>query len=156
MKTSTAVALAASVSAVGFALLGQQTKAFKQRDKHHRQHLDVALSCIQIDWLSAVSTDDDLARIWAPEGVDPETYKSLMSANRMACQLSLRDRLGFVSERQLRFYADSLARTKAFRDYMERFGSTRAEEAVGDERASHFTSVLIDAAGRGDRSGAAR
>ncbi|MFD3815137.1 DUF6082 family protein [Streptomyces rubiginosohelvolus] len=140
MRTSTAVLLAgASIAAVGVAGL-------MQRDRHHKQGNDVVLSAIQIEWLSAVSTNQELAEIWAPDDMNATTYMGLMSANRMACQLSLRDRLGLVSDRQLRFYADSLAKTKAFRDYMRKFGSDRAEEAVGDKRASRLTSVLIDAA----------
>ncbi|MFE7338118.1 DUF6082 family protein [Streptomyces griseus] len=104
MKVSTAI-LWAGVS-VGVAQL-------VQRDRQHKQHNDVALSLIQIEWLSRASGDEVEAAFWTPEGVDTEQYRRMLSANRMFCQLSLRFRLGLVTAWQLELYADKLMEVAA-------------------------------------------
>ncbi|MET8346762.1 DUF6082 family protein [Streptomyces microflavus] len=117
-----------------------------QEARHQKQRNEVALASMQITWLSQVSTNGDLAAIWKPAGLDVPAYQRMMTANRMLCQLTLRHRLGFVSERQLHFFASKIGENEAVREYLKRFGSLRAEEAAEDRDAAHFTAVLIDAA----------
>ena len=70
----------------------------------------------------------------------------LLKANQLICTLSLRDRLGFVRDERLPFYASKLMERDVCRRYWARFGGLRAQEAEGDERAEHFTKVLDKAA----------
>ncbi|MFD4795009.1 DUF6082 family protein [Streptomyces anulatus] len=141
MRTTTAVlAAGAAVVAVGVARLHQE-------QRHQKQRIDVELARIQMDWLTQVSTNDKLATTWAPEDVDPQAYMQMMSANRMLCHLRLRDTLGFVTDRQLRFYVSQLAENDAVRKYVERFGPLRAEEAAENKRAARFTALLLDTVG---------
>ncbi|MFD7124256.1 MULTISPECIES: DUF6082 family protein [Streptomyces] len=139
MKVSTAVlAAGASIAAVGVAHL-------VQRRRQHKQRNDLALSLIQIEWLARASSDEKEAAYWAPEGVEPEQYQPLLSGNRMFCQLSLRFRLGLVTDRQLVLYADKLMESAAARAYWARFGEHREAEALGNETDEQFTRVMNEA-----------
>ncbi|WP_236244480.1 DUF6082 family protein [Streptomyces sp. CC210A] len=148
MRIGTTVLLAgAAVVGVGVARLHQEAK-------HQRERVDIALTRNQLDWLEKVFTDPGVAAKWAPAGMEPGEYMGLMSANHMLCALSLRDRLGLVSKRQLRLYALMIMGNKTARRYWERFGHLRAEEAVGDPRAERLHDTLAraaDEAGRAER-----
>lgn len=138
MKISTAVlAAGASVAAIGVAHLVQQ-------HRHHKQGIDVALSRVQIEWLTRASSDPLEATFWAPEGVEPEKYQQMLSGNRSLCQLSLRFRLGLVSHRQLALHGDKLMATDTGRAYWERFGSYREAEAASRVERQ-FTQAMKDA-----------
>lgn len=137
MKFSTAILTAgASLVAVGVARLVQEAR--HQRQRNAAGH--------QIDWLSRVSTDEELATVWAPPGMDVHTYQVHMAANRGLCQLSLRHRLGLVSKRQLAFYARELMEKGAYRRYWDEFGALREEEALGNRIEERFTRAMSAAA----------
>ncbi|QWQ45149.1 peptide transporter permease SapC [Streptomyces sp. YPW6] len=139
MKISTAVlAAGVSIAAVGVAQL-------VQRSRQHKQRNDLALSLIQIEWLSRASSDEKEAAYWAPEGVEPEQYLPMLSGNRMFCQLSLRFRLGLVTDRQLVLYADKLMESAAACAYWARFGEHREAEALGKKTDEQFTRVMNEA-----------
>ncbi len=93
-----------------------------------------------------MSTNSDLAKVWAKEGMDVEAYQEQMTANRMFCQLSLRHRLGLVSDRQLSFYARVLMENEACKRYWAQFGRLREEEAEGDKTGAKFTKAMSLAA----------
>ncbi|MEV4907058.1 DUF6082 family protein [Streptomyces albidoflavus] len=146
MKLTTAVVLAgtaisAAVTAVGVAHVRQQ-------ERHHGQKIEVDAARVQMDWLSQVSTNHDLAKLWAPEDVDPEEYMKLMHANRLLCGFSLRDRLGLVTDEQRDLFASELMKNKAIRAYWDRFRGLRIEEAATarDGRALAFTAAFDRAA----------
>lgn len=141
MKISTAVLLAGVSAAVGVAQL-------VQTDRQHKQRNDLALSLVQIDWLSRASTDGKEAAHWSPDGMDAEQYQALMSANRMLCQLSLRYRLGLATGRQLALYADKLMDNADCRDYWKQFGAYREAEALGNKIDERFTRAVSDAFNR--------
>ncbi|GGY78024.1 DUF6082 family protein [Streptomyces anulatus] len=139
MKVSTAVlAAGASIAAVGVVQL-------VQRSQQHKQRNDLALSLIQIEWLSRASSDEKEAAYWAPEGVEPEKYQPMLSGNRMFCQLSLRFRLGLVTDRQLCLYADKLMESAAARAYWARYGEHREAEALGKKTDEQFTRAMNEA-----------
>ncbi|MFD3905714.1 peptide transporter permease SapC [Streptomyces sp. CB04723] len=139
MKTSNAVLIAAaSVAAVGVAQL-------VQKDRQRKQTIDAALSRIQIGWLTRASQDEQEAARWAPEGVEPKQYQRMLSGNRMLCQLSLRWRLGLVTHRQLKLYADQLMMNVTCRDYWKQFHSYREAEAQGNKRDEAFNHAIGDA-----------
>jgi hypothetical protein len=144
VKLTTAVltvgaALSLTTAAVGVARL-------KQNARHQSERNDAVLTRNQLDWLAQLSTNPDLAKLWAPEDMDVEEYMQLVKANQLICILSLRDRLGFVRHGHLPFYAAKLMESDVCRRYWDRFGDLRAQEAEGDERAEHFTKVLDQAA----------
>lgn len=140
MKPSTAILLAgASLAAVGVA-------RFVQEARHQRQRNAAVTAGHQIDWLSRVSTDEKLATVWAPPGMDVHTYQVHMAANRGLCQLSLRHRLGLVSKYQLAFYARELMEKGANRRYWDEFGPLREEEALGNRTEERFTRAMSLAA----------
>lgn len=146
MRLTTAVlfagaALPAAVAAIGAARIRQETR-------HHGDRIEIAAARVQMDWLSQVATDHDLARLWAPEGVTVEEYMRLMHANRQLCAVSLRDRLGLVTEEQRDLFASMLMDNPTVRAYWVRYGGLRAEEAAAarDERAVTLTAVLDRAA----------
>ncbi|MFD7866001.1 DUF6082 family protein [Streptomyces sp. NPDC059783] len=105
-----------------------------QRDRHNRQRLDLATADRQERWLHRIMTNPDLAEAWKPEDLSTAEYATLMSANLALGTLSLRHRLGVDSTPQMRFYADLLMRTRCVREYWDRFGTVREEEAVHGDR----------------------
>ncbi|MGC4950933.1 DUF6082 family protein [Streptomyces sp. DT224] len=105
-----------------------------QRDRHHRQRLDLAAANRQERWLERIMTNPELAEAWKPDDLSAEEYATLMSANLALGTHSLRHRLGVDSTPQMRFYADLLMRTKCVRQYWKRFGPDREAEAVHGER----------------------
>ncbi|MEV2264080.1 DUF6082 family protein [Streptomyces anulatus] len=136
MNISTSILLAGvTAAAVGAARIVQETR-------HQRQRNETVLAGHQIEWLSQVSANADLAEMWAPVGVEARAYQEYMTANRMFCQLSLRNRLGFVTERQLPFHASALMNVEACRRYWARFAAVREEEAIGDEVAEKFNAAM--------------
>ncbi|SEE84767.1 hypothetical protein SAMN05216483_6772 [Streptomyces sp. 2131.1] len=105
-----------------------------QRDRHHRQLLDVATADRQERAMDRIMANPELAEAWKPDDMSATKYVTLMSANLALGTHSLRHRLGVDSTPQMRFYADLLMRTKCVRDYWQRFGSVRESEAVHGER----------------------
>ncbi|MFC8538007.1 DUF6082 family protein [Streptomyces sp. NPDC057249] len=105
-----------------------------QRDRHHRQSLDLATADRQERWLRGIIGTPELAEAWKPEDLSAEEFVTLMSANLALGTHSLRYRLGIDSTEQMRFYAALLMSTKCVRQYWERFGATRESEAVHGER----------------------
>ncbi|MYX27445.1 peptide transporter permease SapC [Streptomyces sp. SID8381] len=144
MKLATAVLTAAAALCLTSAAVG--AARLKQDARHQTERNDAILTRNQLDWLTQMSTNPDLARLWTPEDMDVEEYMQLLKANQLICTLSLRDRLGFVRPGHLPFYAATLMASDVCRRYWDRFGSLRAQEAEGDERAEHFTRVLDQAA----------
>ncbi|MFD6435892.1 DUF6082 family protein [Streptomyces venezuelae] len=93
-----------------------------------------------------MSTNPGLAKLWAPEDMGVEEYTQLLNANQLICSLSLRDRLGFVRDGHLPFFASMVMSSDVCRRYWYHFGDLRAREAEGDERAEHSTRLLDQAA----------
>ncbi|WMD05647.1 DUF6082 family protein [Streptomyces sp. FXY-T5] len=144
MKLTTAVLAAGAALSLTTAVFGMAR--LRQNARHQVEHNEAVLARNQLDWLAQMSTNADLAKLWAPEDMDVEEYMQLLHANQQICTLSLRDRLGFVRNGQLPFYASTLMESAVCRRYWNRFGDLRAQEAEGDERAEHFTRVLDQAA----------
>ncbi|MER6018837.1 MULTISPECIES: DUF6082 family protein [Streptomyces griseus group] len=140
MKLTTAILMTGvSVASVGVTRIVQETR-------HQRERNEALAAGHQIEWLSRVSTNADLARVWAKEGMDIKAYQEHMSANRMFCQLSLRHRLGLVSDRMLPFFARALMENEACKKYWDQFGALREEEAEGDRKSEKFTEAMSLAA----------
>ncbi|MFD9925721.1 DUF6082 family protein [[Kitasatospora] papulosa] len=144
MKLTTTVLAAGT--AVSLATIVVGAARLRQDARHQAERNEALLAGNQLAWLAQVSTNHDLAEIWKPEDMETEEYMRLMSANRLLCMLSLRDRLGFVPKRHLPFHAEWIMKSDVSRRHWKHFGDLRAQEAEGDERAEHFTRVLSHAA----------
>lgn len=144
MKLTTAVLAAGAAVSLATSTVG--AARLRQDARHQAERNEALLAGNQIDWLAQVSTNPGLAKLWKPEDVETEEYMRLMSANRLLCMLSLRDRLDFVPKGHLPFHAEWIMKSDICRRYWARFGDLRAQEAEGDERAEHFTRVLAAAA----------
>ncbi|MFE2518352.1 DUF6082 family protein [Streptomyces mirabilis] len=144
MKLTTAVLAAGAAVSLTTAVVG--AVRLRQDSRHQAERNEAVVARNQLDWLAQMSTNADLAKLWAPEDIDVEEYMQLLHANQQICTLSLRDRLGFVRDGQLPLYASMLMNSDVCQRYWARFGDLRAQEAEGDERAEHFTKVLNQAA----------
>ncbi|MBZ6230298.1 DUF6082 family protein [Streptomyces olivaceus] len=144
MKLTTAVLTAGAALSLSAAMLG--AARLRQNARHQAERNDAVLTRNQLDWLAQMSTNADLAKRWAPEGLDVQEYMQLLKANQLICMLSLRDRLGFVRTGHLPWYAAKVMESDVCRRYWHRFGDIRAQEAEGNEQAEHFTRVLDHAA----------
>ncbi|MFI8221346.1 DUF6082 family protein [Streptomyces sp. NPDC085932] len=122
------------------------TARLRQDARHQAERNDAVLTQNQLGWLTHMSTNPDIAKLWTPQDMDVEEYMQLLKANQLICMLSLRDRLGFVPAGHLPWYAAQLMDSDVCRRYWARFGDLRAQEAEGNERAEHFTRVLAQAA----------
>lgn len=144
MKLTTAVLAAGAAVTLTTAVVG--AARLRQDARHQAERNEAVVARNQLDWLAQMSTNPDLAKLWTPEDMDVEEYMQLLHANQQICTLSLRDRLGFVRDAQLPFYASKLMESNVCRRYWHRFGDLRAQEAEGNERAENFTRVLDQAA----------
>lgn len=144
MKLTTAVLTAGAALSLSTVVVG--AARLRQDARHQAERNEALLAGNQLDWLSRVSTNADLAELWKPEDMKAGEYMQLMSANRLICALSLRHCLGRVRDGQLAFYAAMVMSSDVCRRYWQRFGDLRAQEAEGDERAEYFTRVLEQAA----------
>ncbi|WP_395577250.1 DUF6082 family protein [Streptomyces sp. BK79] len=144
MKLTTAVLAASAALSFTTAMVG--AARLRQDARHQAERHETLLAGNQLDWLNRVSTNADLAELWKPEDMKAEEYMQLMSANRLICALSFRHCLGRVRDGHLPFYAEMVMCSDVCRRYWQRFGDLRAQEAEGDERAEHFTRVLVQAA----------
>ncbi|MFJ5875353.1 DUF6082 family protein [Streptomyces sp. NPDC093088] len=137
MNTVTTARLAGiAVTGIGLARLVQEAR-------HQRQRNETVVAGNRLDWLNAVSTNRGLAELWALEGMEVKKYMRLLHVNLHLCVLGLRDRLGMVSQENLRLYASMLMKNDVFLRYWARFGSIRVQEAAGDRRSKKFTKVLV-------------
>lgn len=144
MKLSTAVLAAGATFSLATAVVGA---ARLREDARHQAELnETSVTRNQLDWLAQMSTNPDLAKLWAPEDMDVEEYTQLLAANQLICALSLRDRVGFVRDEGLPFFASMVLKGDVCTRYWSRFGDLRAQEAEGDERAERFTDALNRAA----------
>ncbi|MGJ5751516.1 hypothetical protein FB563_4142 [Streptomyces puniciscabiei] len=144
MKLTTAVLAAGAAVSLTTAVIG--AARLRQDARHQAERNEAVVARNQLDWLAQMSTNADLAKLWKPEDMDVEEYMQLLKANQLICALSLRDRLGFIRDGHLPFFASVVMSTEVCRRYWHRFGDLRAQEAEGDERAEHFTRVLDQAA----------
>ncbi|MER6526619.1 DUF6082 family protein [Streptomyces sp. NPDC001508] len=144
MRPTTAVLVAGAVLSLTTAVVG--AARLRQNARHQTERNEALVARNQLDWLAQMSTNADLAKLWAPEDMDVEEYMQLLKANQLICMLSLRDRLGFIRDGHLPFFASMVMSSDVCRRYWRRFGDLRAQEAEGDERAEHFTRVLDQAA----------
>jgi hypothetical protein len=144
MKLTTAVLAAGAAVSLTTAVVG--AARLRQDARHQVERNEAVVARNQLDWLAQMSTNPDLAKLWAPEDMGVEEYMQLLKANQLICTLSLRDRLGFVRAGHLPWYAAKLMESDVCRRYWARFGDLRAQEAEGNERAEHFTRVLDQAA----------
>ncbi|SFY48729.1 DUF6082 family protein [Streptomyces sp. F-1] len=144
MKLTTAVLAAGAAVSLTTAVVG--AARLRQDARHQAERNEATVTRNQLDWLAQMSTDASLAKLWVPEGMDVKEYMQLLNANQLICMLSLRDRLGFVRDGQLPFYASMVMSSDVCRRYWHRFGDLRAREAEGDPRAEYFTHVLDQAA----------
>ncbi|MEU5071167.1 DUF6082 family protein [Streptomyces asoensis] len=144
MKLTTAVLAAGAAVSLATVVVG--AARLRQDARHQAERNEATVARNQLDWLTQMSANPDLAKLWTPEDLDVEEYMQLLKANQLIWMLSLRDRLGFVRDGRLPFYASKLMERDVCRRYWARFGGLRAQEAEGDERAEHFTKVLDKAA----------
>ncbi|MEU8933927.1 DUF6082 family protein [Streptomyces sp. NPDC048409] len=144
MKLTTAVLAAGAAVSLATAVVG--ATRLRQDARHQAERNEAVVARNQLDWLAQMSTNPDLAKLWAPEDMGVEEYMELLKANQLICTLSLRDRLGFVRHGHLPFFASMVMSSDVCRRYWHRFSELRAQEAEGDERAEHFTRVLDQAA----------
>ncbi|MFI9052406.1 DUF6082 family protein [Streptomyces sp. NPDC053427] len=142
MKTSHAVLGLVAVGAVGAVQIAQ-------RERHHRQHLDIAVARIHQDYLTHLTSNPHLAALWAPEALDPkeevltpEQYVELLNANQQIAALGLRHRLGIARGQRLSYMAEYLMGREHCRKYWARFGSFREQEASGDKPGEDFHEVM--------------
>lgn len=144
MKLTTAVLAAGFTVSLATAVVG--AARLRQEGRHQAERNEVTVARNQLDWLAQMSASPDLAKLWTPEDMDVQEYMQLIKANQLICTLSLRNRLGFVRDGQLPFFASMVMASDVCRRYWARFGNLRAQEAEGDKRAQHFTEVLDQAA----------
>ncbi|MFD5659538.1 DUF6082 family protein [Streptomyces hirsutus] len=144
MKLTTAVLAAGAAVSLTSVMVG--VARLRQDARHQAERNEAVVARNQLDWLAQMSTNADLAKLWTPEDMDVEEYMQLLKANQLICTLSLRDRLGFVRDGYLPFFASMVMSSDVCRRYWNRFGDLRAQEAEGGERAEHFTKVLDQAA----------
>ncbi|MEU8954865.1 DUF6082 family protein [Streptomyces sp. NPDC048518] len=144
MRLTTAVLAAGAAVSLTTALVG--AARLRQDAQHQAERNEAVVARNQLDWLAQMSTNADLAKLWTPEDLGVEEYMQLLKANQLLCTLSLRDRLGFVRDGQLPFFASLVMSNDVCRRYWKRFGDLRVQEAEGDKRAEHFTRVLDQAA----------
>ncbi|MDJ0466060.1 DUF6082 family protein [Streptomyces sp. H27-C3] len=144
MKLTTVVLTAGAAVSLANAAVG--AARLRQEARHQAERNEATVARNQLDWLAQMSTNPDLAKLWKPEDMDVEEYVQLLAANQLICALSLRDRLGFVRDEGLPFFASMVMKSDVCRRYWSRFGDLRAQEAEGDERAEQFTRVLDQAA----------
>lgn len=144
MKLTTAVLVAGTAVSLATAVVG--AARLRQDARHQAERNEATVAGNQLDWLAQMSTNPDLAKLWAPEDMDVQEYMQLLKANQLICALSLRDRLGFIRDGQLPFFASMVMTSDVCRRYWARFGDLRAQEAEGDERAEHFTRAMQAAA----------
>ncbi|MER5440811.1 DUF6082 family protein [Streptomyces sp. NPDC002790] len=144
MKLTTAVLTVGAAVSLTTAVVG--AARLRQEARHQAERNEAVVARNQLDWLEQTSTNPDLAKLWTPEHMEVDEYVQLLKANQLICSLSLRDRLGFVRDGQLAFYAAMVMSSDVCRRYWKRFGALRAEEAEGDERAERFTRALDQAA----------
>lgn len=144
MKLTTAVLAAGAALSLTTAVVG--STRLRQDARHQAERNEAVVARNQLDWLAQMSTNPDLAKLWKPEDMGVEEYMQLLKANQLICTLSLRDRLGFVRDGHLPFFASMVMSSDVCRRYWQRFGDLRAREAEGDERAEHFTLALDQAA----------
>ncbi|MEV7707002.1 DUF6082 family protein [Streptomyces sp. NPDC088922] len=144
MKLSTAVLAAGAAVSLTTAAVG--AARLRQDARHQGERNEAIVARNQLDWLAQLSTNPDLAKLWAPEDMDVQEYMQLLQANQLICSLSLRDRLGFVRDERLPFFASMVMNSDVCRRYWARFGDFRAQEAEGDERAEPFADALSRAA----------
>ncbi|MFG2153200.1 DUF6082 family protein [[Kitasatospora] papulosa] len=144
MKLTTAVLAAGTAVSLATAVVG--AARLRQHARHQAERNEATVARNQLDWLAQLSTNPDLAKLWTPEDMDVQEYMQLLKANQLICALSLRDRLGFIRDGQLPFFASMVMTSDVCRRYWARFGDFRAQEAEGDERAEHFTRAMEAAA----------
>ncbi|MGC0400312.1 hypothetical protein RKD27_002956 [Streptomyces sp. SAI-126] len=144
MKLTTDVLAAGVAVSLTTAMAG--AARLRQDARHQAERHESLLAGNQIDWLAQLSPNPDLAKLWNREDVEAEECMQLMSANRLICALSLRDRLGFVPKGHLPFFAAWIMKSDVTRRYWKRFGGLHAQEAEGNERAERFANALDRAA----------
>ncbi|WP_406290621.1 DUF6082 family protein [Streptomyces sp. NBC_00209] len=105
-----------------------------QRERHHRQRLDLVAANRQERWLTMIMSRPEIAEEWKPEDMSAQEYSALMSANLALGTLSLRHRLGVDSTEQMRFHTSYLMSIGCVRRYWAHFGSLREAGAVHGER----------------------
>ncbi|MFF8789204.1 DUF6082 family protein [Streptomyces sp. NPDC015125] len=120
-----------------------------QRERHHRQHLDIAVARIHQDYLTHLTSNPHLAALWIPEAHDPEEedltpeqYVELLTANQQIAALGLRHRLGIARGQRLSSMAEYLMGREHCRKYWARFGGFREQEASGDRAGEDFHAYM--------------
>ena len=140
MRLTAAVLDAGAAVSLATAVVG--AARLRQDARHQAERNEATVARNQLDWLAQMSTNPDLAKLWAPEDMDVEEYMQLLKANQLICTLSLRDRLGFVRDEGLPFFASMVMNSDVCRRYSARSGDLRAQEAEGDKPAERFTEAL--------------
>ncbi|WP_433453785.1 DUF6082 family protein [Streptomyces sp. CA-142005] len=122
MKLTTAVLAAGAAVSLATVVVG--AARLRQDARHQAERNEATVARNQLDWLTQMSANPDLAKLWTPEDLDVEEYMQLLKANQLICMLSLRDRLGFVRDGRLPFYASKLMERDVCRRYWARFGAS--------------------------------
>ncbi|CAL9326608.1 DUF6082 family protein [Streptomyces sp. SudanB91_2054] len=115
-----------------------------QNERHQRQQNHVALARIHQDYLTRLTSEPELAKLWVPDDLEVEEYMKLLHCNQQMSALSLRNRLGLMGKGQLRFYASYMMDREIGRRYWDRFGSGREEEGA-DRADRRFNAAMRDA-----------
>ncbi|WP_432141133.1 DUF6082 family protein [Streptomyces sp. bgisy084] len=116
-----------------------------QRERHQRQQNETAVARIHQDYLTHLTSNPHLAKLWAPEDIGPEQYVKLLNANQQIAALELRHRLGLARGQKLSYLAEYLMGREHCRQYWARFGRFRAQEAQGNKPREHFHYVMDNA-----------
>ncbi|MFD7137007.1 DUF6082 family protein [Streptomyces sp. NPDC059894] len=140
MKLTTTVLASGAVLSLTTAVGG--AARLKQDARHQAERNEAIVARIQLDWLARMSTHPDLVRLWTPEDMDVEEYTQLLKANQLICTLSLRDRLGFVCDGHLPFFASMVMSSDVYRRYWR----PPRPGAEGEERTELFPRVHDQAA----------
>ncbi|MHA5048873.1 hypothetical protein [Streptomyces sp. SD15] len=135
MKLTTAVLAAGAAVSLTIAVVG--AARLRQDARHRAERNEAVVARNQLDWLAQMSTNADLAKLWAPEDMDVEEYMQLLKANQLICTLSLRDRLGFVRDGHLPFFASMVMSS----DVCRATGTASATSAPGRPRATRGPST---------------
>lgn len=131
MRTSTAILIAAGVSAVGIALSHLQ----------HRQRLDLETAGLHQSMLGDTLRDPDLLELWRTTDETPEKFKRSVGANRQLAFTGLKYRLGLISPETLRVQTDNLMLRRGVREHWEQHHTFRLAEAT-NRRDREFLSAL--------------
>lgn len=118
MKLSTAVLAAGAAVCLATAAVG--AARLRQDAQHQAEKNEATVARNQLDWLAQMSTNPDLAKLWAHKDMDVQECMRLLEANQLIYTVSLRDSFGFIRDGQLPFFASMVINSDVYRRYWAR------------------------------------